>query len=145
MRAWHKNWIYVSGLSNCLPPHFGGGPELLRSWTSLDAISNDTKLLLDATTRLKDRGLKGIHIMRTWVELRVLPLQARTELMCTYRGPTDPSRVSPDELGEEELRCRLSLLTSLEADGVSLEVVVDPFQQGFPLAEVGFRSSNFVE
>lgn len=53
------------------------------------------------------------------VDHRVLPLQSWKELICTYRGPNDPSRVSPDELGEKDVQHRLSLLTGLEADKVS--------------------------
>ena len=74
--------------------------------------------------------------MRTWVERHVLPLQAREELMCAYRGPTDPSRVSQEELKEKEVRRRLSLLTGLEADKITMEVVVEPFHHDAPPGEV---------
>lgn len=40
---------------------------------------------------------------------------------------TKASRFSLDELGEEEVRFRVSLLTRLEADKVFMEVVVEPF------------------
>ena len=56
MRSWHKNWLYVAGLGNCLPAHFGGAPRRLRSWDSLDALSIDAQLLVDATARLKSEG-----------------------------------------------------------------------------------------
>lgn len=56
--------------------------------------------------------------------------------MCVYRGPTDPSRISPEEFREKEDWRRLSLLTSLDADKVSMEVVVEPFHSETPPGEV---------
>lgn len=52
--------------------------------------------------------------------------------MCNYRGPTDPSRVLPIELEEEEFRNRLDLLTEQEADKFSMEIVVEPFHREAP-------------
>ena len=66
------------------------------------------------------------------------PFAGRAEPMFAYKGPTDPSRVSPVELGEEEICHRLGILTGLEADKVSLEVKVESFHQGAPLKEVNF-------
>lgn len=84
-------------------------------------------MLMTATARLKEGGLKGVHIARTWVERRVLPLQACGALMCYYHGQYDPSRVLPNELGEKEIRARLALLMGLEADKVSMEVAMEAF------------------
>jgi hypothetical protein len=47
-------------------------------------------------------------------------------------GPNDRSQVSPDELGEKDVQHRLSLLTGLEADKVSMEVAVEPFHHEAP-------------
>ena len=136
MGSWHKNWFYVSGLGDSLPAFYGGSPQCLNSWESLDDLSRDTKLLVAASAQLKENGLKGIHIMQTWVECRVLPLQAREELMCNNQGPFDPSRVSTIELGEEEVRCWLALLMGQEADKISMEVVVEAFHREAPPGEV---------
>lgn len=99
-------------------------------------IPNDIELLMTAAARLKERGLKGVHIMRTRVERRVFPLQARNELMHYYRSLIDPSQVSPVELTEKEAHHRLALLTGLGADKVSMEVAVKAFHHGAPSREV---------
>lgn len=108
----------------------------LNSWESPGDLPSDAQLLPNAAIWLKERGLKGVHITRTWVEHRVLLLQAREELMCSYRGLTDPCQVSQDELGEEEVRRRLALLTGQEANKVSLEVAVEAFHHEASLEEV---------
>lgn len=76
MGSWHKNWFYVSGLIDNLPVFYKSSPQRMNSWESLDELFDDTRLLVTATARMKGDGLKGIHIMQTWVECRVLPLQA---------------------------------------------------------------------
>lgn len=136
MGTWHRKWFYVSGLEDSLPAFFGAFPGRLNSWESSDDLPNDDKLLMAAAARLKERCLKGVHIAWTWVERRVLPLQARNELMCYYRGPADRSRVSPGELGEKEVRRRLALLTGLEVVKVSMEVAVEAFYHDAPPGEV---------
>lgn len=50
-------------------------------------------------------------------------------------------RVSRDELREEEIRRRISALTSLGSDSVSLEVVVEPFCLEVPSSDVSHLSA----
>lgn len=95
---------------------------------------------MTTAANLKGEGLKRIDIVWTWVERRVLPLQARGALMCYYHGPSNPSRVSLEELEEKETRHWLTLLAGLEAEKISLEVAVEPFCQDAPPGEVAFFS-----
>lgn len=60
--------------------------ERLNSWESSADLSKSMNLLLRATAFLKDGGLSGLQIMRTWAERRVLPLWARDTLMSDYHG-----------------------------------------------------------
>lgn len=62
-------------------------------------LSAEAKVLEDATAHLKKNGLTGGHIVRTWVEHCIWPLQARALPVYTYTGPEDPARVSREELG----------------------------------------------
>lgn len=57
--------------------------------------------------------------------------------MYLYRWQEDPTRVSQNELGEEEVRRRISALTGLEAGSVSMDAVVKTFCLGVPPSEVG--------
>lgn len=63
--AWHKNWPYDSGLGSSLPAFFGRASRPLRSWESLNVLSEDAQLLVNVAACLKDEGLEGIHILRT--------------------------------------------------------------------------------
>lgn len=108
---WHKSWFYVQGLGDDLPAFVNEPPRRLRSWAPLTRLSPEAQVLADTTARLKESGPMGGHIIRTWVERCVLPLQARLFLMYKYMGPADPMRVSKDELGSEEVETHLSFLT----------------------------------
>lgn len=138
MGSWHKKCFYVIGFEDSLPTFFGGSLTRLNSWESPKNLPKDVELLMIAAARIKERGLKGVHITQTWVEHRVLPLQAQNELMCNYRGPTDPSRVSPNELEGKEVRHWLAFLMVQEADKISLEVAVEAFHHDAPPGEVIF-------
>jgi hypothetical protein len=85
-------------------------PQKLRLWAPLTRLSPEAKALADATVHLKKGGLTGGHIVRTWVERRILPLQARTLPLFQYTGPKDPAGVSWEELSLDEVDDYLSFL-----------------------------------
>ena len=59
--------------------------------------------------------------------------------MYSYKGREDPMWVSPDELKEEEeVHCRISMSTGVDADAVFMEVKVEPFYHDAPMREVCF-------
>lgn len=110
VREWHKSWFYASGLADSLSV-FANDPQKLRSWAPLNRLSPDPQALADATAHLKAEGLKGGHILKTWVERCGLPLQARPSPMYGYAGQDVPTWVSGDELGLEEVERQLSFRT----------------------------------
>lgn len=74
-----------------LPPFVNEPPKRMGSWQPVDKPTESTQKLIGAVARLKDHGLKGEHIIRTWLEQRVLPLVARATPMYAYMGREDPT------------------------------------------------------
>ena len=53
------------------------------------------------------RGLDGVWVFHTLYRHRVAPLAERVWPMWKYGGRTDPNRVSPEELPNDEVWSRL--------------------------------------
>ena len=53
------------------------------------------------------RGLDGVRVFHTLFRRQVAPLAERTRPMWKYNGPTDPDRVSSEELSNDEVWSRL--------------------------------------
>ena len=53
--------------------------------------------------KLVQQGLDGLRVFHTFFCHRVTPLAERAWLMWMYTGPTDPDRVSPKELPNDEV------------------------------------------
>ena len=63
----------MSGLEDNLSAFCGGSLMYMNCRESPDDLSSDAELLVAVAVQLKERSLKGIHIMWTWVERRMLP------------------------------------------------------------------------
>ena len=53
------------------------------------------------------RGLDGVRVFHTLFRCRVAPLAERTRMMWKFNGLTDPDRVLPEELPNDEVWSRL--------------------------------------
>ena len=79
--GWQKLCLYVPNeshpLSSYSPNPLRG--DLLESWAKLppQEDTQDVPYLLDAIKDLKDRGLTGMRVIRTFIGRRVLPLKMR--------------------------------------------------------------------
>ena len=58
-------------------------------------------------------GLDRVRVFHTLYRRWVLPLAERTQLMWKYNGPTDPDRVSSEELPDDEVWSRLGQVLQL--------------------------------
>lgn len=124
---WHKGWLYASGLGGDSSPIINEPLKRLGSWKPVDKPSEISKRLIDTVSNLKDRGLERVHILRTWLERRVLLPTTRASSMYSYTGPGDSTRVIAEELSEDEVRAHIHALTDLMLDTIPFDVVLEPF------------------
>ena len=66
------------------------------------------------------QGLNGLRVFHTFFRHWVTPLAERRRLMWAYSGPTDPDRMSPEELAKVKVWSRLDRMLQLR-DKESLE------------------------
>ena len=79
--------------------------------------------------------------MFDWMKRRIQPLQARETLGFQYRGTTDPSRYSKEEISDEEVFSRVQRLLR---DVKKVPVVPDMFSAASPLKQVLDKSSRCI-
>ena len=65
---------------------------------------------------IPEKEVNGVDIIRTFLERRVQPLQARVHPMFLYSGRRDPTRVSSEKISEVELDKALRALLKFKAD-----------------------------
>ena len=87
-------------------------------------------------------SMTGVHLIATFVKMRVWPLRARAHLMWAYEGVQDSSRMSTEELSKNELVAHVRSITSLRSsDPCNVDCPVTPYGAEKPLEEVSERSS----
>ena len=59
------------------------------------------------------RGLDGVRVFHTLFRRRVAPLAERTRPMWMYGGRSNPDRVSPEDLPDDEVWSRLGQVLQL--------------------------------
>ena len=78
--------------------------------------------------------------MFDWMKRRIQPLQARESLGFQYRGTTDPSRYSKEEISDDEAFSRVQqLLKNVK----KILVVPDTFSAASPRKQVLDKSSRY--
>ena len=80
--GWQKSWLYVPNESPSLLSYSPDRlrSDLLESWEELpplEAYRQHVPNLLDVIKDLKDLGLTGTRVIRTFIGHRVLPLKMR--------------------------------------------------------------------
>jgi hypothetical protein len=106
--GWQMSWLYVPNesppLSSYSPDQLRG--DLLESWEELpplEAYRQHVPNLLDEIKDLKDQGLMGTRVIRTFIGHRVLPLKMRHHPQWEFRGPMDPTIESRVTIREDDL------------------------------------------
>jgi len=101
--------------------------------------------LLEKLKKLQDAcnlEVMGVQIIRTFMERRIQPLQARSRGMWEYSGSSDPTRVSSVDYSPSELETKVKNVTKLKSDDdFPGPLPVAPFGEDNPIPEVIFLSS----
>ena len=83
----------------------------------------------------------GLQLIRVFLERRVQPLMACTRGMWEYSGRRDSTRISSDELKDEEVDNRVRQFTNLHRkDAVPKDFPKSPFDRDTARTEVIFDS-----
>ena len=127
VQYWRRRWFYIR--DSVVPGQdFGLVPfdpsqmiEPKRSWKNqiLDGEKAEIEALYRRVEDLQlipEKEVNGVDIIRTFLERRVQPLQARAHPMFLYSGRRDPTRVSSEKISEVELDKALRALLKFKAD-----------------------------
>ncbi|WP_223699832.1 hypothetical protein, partial [Escherichia coli] len=60
-------------------------------------------------TKLKALGLTGINVAASFLKRRVQPLQKRAHPGSEYRGLKDPSRMSEEDISDDDVEVLLAM------------------------------------
>ena len=86
--------------------------------------------------------LTGETVMFDWMKRRIQPLQARESRGFQYRGTTNPSRYSKEEISDDVVFSRIQrLLKNVN----NIPVVPGTFSAVNPPKQVFDKSSRFIE
>ena len=150
-QGWRTKWFYVSTEQAGLPA-FSAAKVLEKTKAWAHPLSTEEQAeaapLLEKIAKMLGT-VTGVHLIATFVKLRVWPLRARAHPMWQYEGAHDASRMSPDELSKNELDTDVRSITSIKAtDPCNLDCPVTPYGADNPLLEVSlafmyFLSSGF--
>lgn len=88
----------------------------------LSKVAKILEILVDRVSA----GLDGVMVLRTMIELRVLPLKRWATLLCNYSGVVDPTREFSKALDVAEIMKRVGGFVSFGVI-VSAECVVEVF------------------
>jgi hypothetical protein len=112
--GWQRSLLHVPNENPPLPSYScdrlrGDLPE---SWAELppqEAYRAHVPTLLDAIKDLKDWGLTGMRVIRTFIGCRVLPLKMRQHPQWPFQGPKDPTielmvTISEDDLDQRVMK-----------------------------------------
>src|SRR5215216_7937242 len=127
VQYWRRRWFYIR--NSVLPGQdFGLVPfdpsqkiEPKRSCKNkiLDGEVAEIEALYRRVEDLQlipEKEVNGVDIIRTFLERRVQPLQARAHPMFLYSGRHDPTRVSSEKISEGNLDKDLRVLLKFKAD-----------------------------
>ena len=82
-------------------------------------------------------SVTGVHLIATFVKMRVWPLCARAHPMWEYEGALDATRMSKEELSKSELVSHVRFITSTKSsEPCNVDCPIDPYRAEKPLLEV---------
>ena len=86
---------------------------------------------------IPEKEVNGVDIIRTFLERRVQPLQARVHPMFLYAGRRDPTRVSAKKFSQGDLdRALRSLLKFKAGEDIPGKSLTPPFSSSLPVPQV---------
>ena len=143
-QGWRKRWFYVRVDQEGVPPFLTAG-ILARTNAWDHPLSAEEKAeaapLLSKIVELLS-SVTGVHLITTFVKMRVWPLRARAHPMWEYEGALNVTRMNKDELSKSELVSHVRSITSTKSsEPCNVECPVIPYGAERPLEEVSEQSS----
>lgn len=108
--SWKEKWFYIEDHKPSLPKITCHRPTYSSRWLDEPTTAESIKILdlLKKIADLKEQGMTGVAVARSFLKRRVQPLQLRTTPGYEYSGLDDPSRMSSEDISDEEVGVRLS-------------------------------------
>jgi len=138
-QGWRKRWFYVRVDQEGVPAFSTAGiAARTKAWDH----ELSTEEMAEAAPLLETIGgllnsVTGVHLLATFVKMRVWPLRARAHPMWQYEGPLDSTRMNKEELSRSELVAHVRSITSTKSsEPCNVDCPVTPYGAEKPLPEV---------
>nr|XP_034570691.1 uncharacterized protein LOC117835459 [Setaria viridis] len=105
---WKQSWFYIGNHNPRLPMVTGHALKHAENWVSEPEDSPKLDHLLHQIAKLKALGLTGVNVAASFLKRRIQPLQKRAHLGGEYTGFNDPSRMSPDDISDDDVEALLA-------------------------------------
>ncbi|KAM0853649.1 hypothetical protein ACQ4PT_050942 [Festuca glaucescens] len=144
VQDWRKKWFYVkdepvAGQKYGLAPLDAAAEvKKLKSWDIplTDAELEEMEPMIRKIKPLQTtmyKELSGLQLMAFFIRMRIKPLQARAYQMWNYSGSADETRISKDDVAEDEVKKTVRRLTTLTAaDEVPIACQAEYFDKVHP-------------
>lgn len=113
-------------------------------WGSKMEFNLETGLLIQAVFELRERGLSGLQLLKTWVEWNIQSLGYRIFPMFEYRGLEVANCLLQRETSESEVKGRMHLVTDLPLGEIHMGVTIEPYSQANPRPMVSRDKQPFI-
>jgi hypothetical protein len=109
---WKAKWFYVTNHHPEMPKPSGKQPKHRAWWNTEPATQEGIQLpdLLQKIKALREAVLRAEHVALRFMKRRVQSLMARDALRYQYTGDEDTSRMSGDEVDDEDIVKRLGMI-----------------------------------
>jgi hypothetical protein len=110
VKDWRAEWFYAENVLPALAVHSNARPSANNHWNKEALTPSETEKIrsfLKEIKALKIRGLSGVGIVASFIRCWVQPLRERVHYGFEYVGVEYPTRMSKDELSEEEILGRM--------------------------------------
>jgi hypothetical protein len=112
--GWRSEWFYIVDQLPALPRRSGHKPMKISEWdlrlSSREA--DDLKEVLELVKDLKNRGVIGGSVARSFCWRLIQPIKARVHPAYEYWGQSDPTRELNRKVSKEEMVARVSQIYS---------------------------------
>jgi hypothetical protein len=117
--GWWKEWFYLRNVTATpLPVLTGNRPVHQPNWGHRVARKDPGKLqpLSEVIQHLRQEGLIGTHLLRTFFGHRILPLWQQVTKIWLYPRPSYPDRSFSEEFSETEVNTQIHKVLDHGAD-----------------------------
>lgn len=143
-KDWASKWFYIANVLPGLEVHGNDHPQVIPAWSEdiTNAQKDEIQPYLNRIQSLKNKGLNGLAVIASWVKRWIQPLKDRVNYGFEYIGENDLTRMSKEELSEEEVLKRVKKMLK-GVDG--LPHPLEEFHLGRPPPKVNFSINESYE